>query len=240
MRDGRQVRSVDDFLLRAEVTDRYAQYDVSAAKGRLLRRHSARRAVARHPAGIRYGTTAPAPAGGGAPQEGQWPDPWAGRPVDEERARLDLDAICTLSVGEDAGDHLGRLIEAGPVDEESPFVFACLLHLLGHADGGRFWWQLTAGADDGRAAYCLVLDHAREGEYHDAAWWAGHPALAGFRPGDAWGDRAAVPEALPLAGGLLGEVSEHEHEVLGRVPVPGPGLPTALRLARRDRQDPPS
>ncbi|MFD9458550.1 hypothetical protein ACFWBC_36390 [Streptomyces sp. NPDC059985] len=67
---------------------------------------------------------------------------------------------------------LDRLAFASPTDWHGPFVFACLLHLLGREEGARFWWQFAAGADSALATHCLFLDHARSGEYHDAELWA--------------------------------------------------------------------
>ncbi|WP_051795208.1 hypothetical protein [Streptomyces sp. NRRL S-87] len=237
MSDGRRNRSLADYLARAEVTDRTTRYDVSAARNHLLRRQGALRTVARWRTGAGEGAQDPGvPAG----QREQWPDPASDRPVDAERAGRDLNAICAVSLDAESGDHLARLVGAGAGEDEGPFVFGCLLHLLGRADGARFWWQLAAGAGHPRAAYCLFLDHAGQGEYHDAGLWAGALAGTGFRAQDAWGDRGdADPRAAPLAPGLLAEVVEHRHEVLGSIPVPGHGLPGSLRAALGGRGGPP-
>lgn len=64
-----------------------------------------------------------------------------------------------------APGHIRRLADAptrgteGEFDEAGAAVFACLPFLTGHPESAQFWWQLSAGAGNRIAAYCLHLHH---------------------------------------------------------------------------------
>ncbi|MEU5537234.1 hypothetical protein [Streptomyces sp. NPDC020362] len=36
-------------------------------------------------------------------------------------------------------------------------TFGCLLHLCGHPEGARFWWQFAVGARDDTAEYAYTI-----------------------------------------------------------------------------------
>ncbi|MGI5451494.1 hypothetical protein ACQEVM_38180 [Streptomyces sp. CA-243310] len=57
------------------------------------------------------------------------------------------------------------------VDIDGVQVFACALHLAGHPESARFWWQLAAGAGHSGAAYCLYLHHLGGGDLREARFW---------------------------------------------------------------------
>ncbi|MET9424666.1 IclR family transcriptional regulator C-terminal domain-containing protein [Streptomyces sp. NPDC006540] len=154
--------------------------------------------------------------------------------MDAEDAWSDLNAVSFLMVcSPDATSRLSRLVDEGPVDWHGALVFACLLYLAGHHEGARFWWQFAAGADSEAAAYCLFLDHARQGEYHDAELWGLHLACRGFAAEATWGERASAPAAATLPSALLAHITDREHEVLGTIPTPRRHLLAVVReLAR--------
>lgn len=218
-RQGRQdrdgtARSLADFLARAGVRDRYRYYDLGAAEARLLRAapharvpgHRARRRSA-------FG----------------WSDPARDRPLDAERARRDLKAVCLASVcAPKAGTHLDAFQACGHTDLAGAVVFGCLLHLAGLREGARFWWQFAAGSGSQRtaaAAYCLFLDHSRRGEHHDARHWARDLGRRGFRPS---GRRDLREVRLCAQAAVLRYVDQLEDPDLGPVPLPLPGLSGVL------------
>jgi DNA-binding IclR family transcriptional regulator len=226
MRDGQLFQYLEDFFAKAEVPDRYAHYDVLAAKNRLLHRWATPQALAALRAGGRCESVEYAVM----PHRMEWIDPGQDHLVDAEDAWRDLNAVSLLVVhSPDAAAQLSRLVDTGPVDGHGTLVFACLLYLTGHHEGARFWWEFAAGADSAPATYCLVLDHARQGEYHDAEVWADRLARSGFAPEHVWGERADAPADAALPPTLLASVTESDHEALGRIPVPGRRLLAAVR-----------
>jgi hypothetical protein len=98
-----------------------------------------------------------------------------------ERARQKLTVVTRWALARpDAADRLERLVDdparsreaaAEQLDVEGALVFACLLHLTGHAESAQFWWQLAAGAGHRTAAYCLHLHHLELGEAREARHW---------------------------------------------------------------------
>nr|WP_063835674.1 IclR family transcriptional regulator C-terminal domain-containing protein [Streptomyces erythrochromogenes] len=205
-------RSLAEFLARAGVRDRYRHYDLGAAEARLLRTtphahapHRARRRAA-------HG----------------WSDPVRDHPLDAERARRDLKAICLDSVcAPDAAAHLDSFTGVR-TDLAGAVVFGCLLHLAGMREGARFWWQFAAASGSARApaaAYCLFLDHSRRGEHHDARHWARELGRRGFRPN---GRRDLREIRLCAQAAVLRYVDQFEDPDLGPVPLPRPGLSGAL------------
>lgn len=205
-------RSLAEFLARAGVRDRYRHYDLGAAEARLLRTaphahvpHRARRRAA-------HG----------------WSDPVRDRPLDAERARRDLKAICLDSVcAPDAAAHLDSFTGMR-TDLAGAVVFGCLLHLAGMREGARFWWQFAAASGSARAAaaaYCLFLDHSRRGEHHDARHWARELGRRGFRPN---GRRDLREIRLCAQAAVLRHVDQFEDPDLGPVPLPRAGLSGAL------------
>ncbi|MFE2147590.1 hypothetical protein ACFXA3_38680, partial [Streptomyces sp. NPDC059456] len=206
-------RSLAEFLTRAGVRDRYPHYDLGAAEARLLRptRGQAAAAPARRRAA--YG----------------WSDPARDCPLDAERARRDLKAVCLAAVSAPtAGAQLGAFVESGHTELAGAVVFGCLLHLAGLREGARFWWQFAAGSGRARtasAAYCLFLDHSRRGEHHDARFWARELGRRGFRPS---GRRDLREVRLCAQATVLRHVDQLDDPDLGPVPLPRPGLPSVL------------
>ncbi|MET3984373.1 DNA-binding IclR family transcriptional regulator [Streptomyces sp. PvR034] len=211
---GEHARTLEHFLARARVPDRYPHYDLGAAETRLLlrARAAARAADAR---------ARPGPPG--------WSDPARDRPVEAEQARRDLKAVSLAVVcGPGAAARLGEFIATRHGDPPGALVFGCLLHLAGLRDGARFWWQFAAGsgaAHTGSAAYCLFLDHSRRGEHQDARVWAAELARSGYLPG---GPRDLREIRLCAQARVLRHVDQFEDVDLGPVPLPRPGLPEVL------------
>ncbi|MEV8531912.1 IclR family transcriptional regulator C-terminal domain-containing protein [Streptomyces sp. NPDC051211] len=219
-------RSLAEFLARAGVRDRYQHYDLAAAEARLLHARATRPTAC-----PRAGGTPDPGAGGGRPgpepAPAGWSDPARDAPVDAERAWRDLKAAAMATVcAPRAGTELARFIADGPADPAGAQVFACLLHLTGLHDGARFWWQFSAGAGTGQAAYCLFLDHSRRGEHHDAGVWARQLARLGFSPPA--GREPAEPRVHGQSA-VLRYVDRREDPDLGLVPLPRPGLEQAMR-----------
>lgn len=205
-------RSLAEFLARAGVRDRYRHYDLGAAEARLLR-------ATPHPS-VPHRARRRASHG--------WSDPVRDRPLDAERARRDLKAICLASVCEpDAAAHLDSFTGVR-TDLSGAVVFGCLLHLAGMREGARFWWQFAAASGSAKAAaaaYCLFLDHSRRGEHHDARHWARELGRRGFRPG---GRRDLREVRLCAQAAVLRYVDQCEDPDLGPVPLPRAGLSLAL------------
>ncbi|MFD5107249.1 hypothetical protein [Streptomyces cinereoruber] len=96
-----------------------------------------------------------------------------GRPWSAPRR---LSTVCrwAISAPRVSGD-ISRLADApgrgtdGEFGEDGAAVFACLLFLTGHPESAQFWWQLSAGAGNRIAAYCLHLRHLALGEHREAA-----------------------------------------------------------------------
>ncbi|MER7823383.1 IclR family transcriptional regulator C-terminal domain-containing protein [Streptomyces sp. NPDC096097] len=206
-------RSLAEFLARAGVRDRYRHYDLGAAEARLLR-------ATPHP-----------PSGHRARRRSVhgWSDPARDCPLDAERARRDLKAVCLASAcAPKARAHLDSFLTDGHTDLAGAVVFGCLLHLAGLREGARFWWQFAAGSGSPRtsaAAYCLYLDHSRRGEHHDARHWARELGRRGFRPG---GRRDLREVRLCTQAAVLRYVDQQEDPDLGPVPLPRPGLSGVL------------
>ncbi|MBT2452577.1 hypothetical protein J7F03_37140 [Streptomyces sp. ISL-43] len=219
--DGGLPRSLEQFLARASVRDRYPNYDLGAAEARLQRVGSF--APAPKPPGPRRGAT---PARRRSPG---WSDPARDLPLDSERARRDLKAACLASVrARGARERLDAFETGGHVDLPGAVVFGCLLHLAGLREGARFWWQFAAGSGRARtthAAYCLFLDHSRRGEHHDARVWARELGRHRFRPR---GHRDLREVRLCAQAAVLRYVDQCDDPDLGQVPLPRPGVSGAL------------
>ncbi|MER7758357.1 hypothetical protein [Streptomyces sp. NPDC097619] len=106
--------------------------------------------------------------------------------ADATRAGNQLSTVCRWAINApDAAGHLGRLAEVpapgtpAEFDVEGAGVFGCLLFLTGHPDSAQFWWQLSAGAGNRIAAYCLHLRHLALGELREAAHWRHEVSGAG-------------------------------------------------------------
>ncbi|MFF4851896.1 IclR family transcriptional regulator C-terminal domain-containing protein [Streptomyces sp. NPDC001194] len=217
-RDGEAARrSLAEFLSRAGVRDRYPHYDLGAAEARLLRASRGRAAAAPPRRRAAYG----------------WSDPARDCPLDSERARRDLKAVCLATVcGATAEAQLAAFVGSGHTDLAGAVVFGCLLHLAGLRDGARFWWQFAAGSGRARtasAAYCLFLDHSRRGEHHDARFWARELGRRGYRPN---GRRDLREVRLCAQATVLRYVDQLDDPDLGPVPLPRPGLPSVLAAFR--------
>ncbi|MDA5286842.1 IclR family transcriptional regulator C-terminal domain-containing protein, partial [Streptomyces sp. Isolate_45] len=212
-------RALTEFLDRAGVRDRYPHYDLGAAEARLLRAPlvpgfaATGGRVRRRPFG--------------------WSDPARDCPLDAERARRDLKALCLAVVCDPRAEHdLDRFLDCRHTGLPGAVVFGCLLHLAGLREGSRFWWQFAAGAGTARtapAAYCLFLDHSRRGEHHDARVWARELGLRGFRPG---GRRELREVRLCAQAAVLRYVDQTDDPDLGPVPLPRPGLVPVLAAFR--------
>lgn len=227
--DGGLPRSLEQFLARASVRDRYPHYDLGAAEARLLRGADAA-APASAPA------SAPAPRRGAAHARRRtpgWSDPLRDLPLDAERAGRDLKAACLASVcATGARERLDAFESGGHADLPGAVVFGCLLHLAGLREGARFWWQFAAGSGRSRtthAAYCLFLDHSRRGEHHDARVWARELGRRRFRPG---GRRELREVRLCAQAAVLRYVDQLDDPDLGPVPLPRPGVSRALDAFR--------
>nr|WP_279346361.1 IclR family transcriptional regulator C-terminal domain-containing protein [Streptomyces sp. AP-93] len=227
--DGGLPRSLEQFLARASVRDRYPHYDLGAAEARLLR-------------GADSAAPAPKPSSAPAPRRGGtharrrtlgWSDPLRDLPLDAERAGRDLKAACLASVcGAGARDRLDAFESGGHADLPGAVVFGCLLHLAGLREGARFWWQFAAGSGRSRtthAAYCLFLDHSRRGEHHDARIWARELGRRRFRPS---GRRDLREVRLCAQAAVLRYVDQLDDPDLGPVPLPRPGVSRALDAFR--------
>lgn len=222
-REGRDCdgtpRSLAEFLDRASVRDRYPHYDLGAAEARLLR--------IPHPGlGHAHGRTRRRSGYG-------WSDPARDVPLDAERARRDLKAVCLAVVCEPKAEtRLRSFTDRGHTDLVGAVVFGCLLHLAGMREGARFWWQYAAGSGRARtapAAYCLFLDHSRRGEHHDARVWAVELGRRGFRPG---GRRDLREVRLCAQAAVLRYVDQLDDPDLGPVPLPKPGLASVVAAFR--------
>lgn len=210
-------RSLADFLTRAGVRDRYPHYDLGAAEARLLRASRGRTATTPSRRRAAYG----------------WSDPARDCPLDSERARRDLKAVCLAAVCTPKAEaQLTAFVENGHAELAGAVVFGCLLHLAGLREGARFWWQFAAGSGRARtasAAYCLFLDHSRRGEHHDARFWARELGRRGYRPS---GRRDLREVRLCAQATVLRHVDQRDDPDLGPVPLPRPGLPSVLEVFR--------
>lgn len=224
--DGGLPRSLEQFLARASVRDRYPHYDLGAAEARLLRGAGFPALGPKPPA---KPGSAPAPRRGSAHGRRRalgWSDPARDLPLDSERAGRDLKAACLASVcATGAGERLDAFESGGHADLPGAVVFGCLLHLAGLREGARFWWQFAAGSGRSRtahAAYCLFLDHSRRGEHHDARVWALELGRRRFRP---HGHRDLREVRLCAQAAVLRYVDQLYDPDLGPVPLPRPGCP---------------
>ncbi|MCY0940349.1 IclR family transcriptional regulator domain-containing protein [Streptomyces antarcticus] len=211
-------RSLAEFLARAGVRERYPHYDLGAAEARLLR------------------ATPYAPAPGHRARRRSahgWSDPARDCPLDAERARRDLKAVCLAAVcAPKAETQLAAFVTGGHADLPGAVVFGCLLYLAGLREGAGFWWQFAAGSGSARtssAAYCLFLDHSRRGEHHDARFWARELGRRGYRPG---GRRDPREVRLCAQAAVLRYVDQLDDPDLGPVPLPRPGLTAVLAAFR--------
>lgn len=227
--DGGLPRSLEQFLARASVRDRYPHYDVGAAEARLLRAADSTAAGSKP-------LPAPAPRRGGSHARRRtlgWSDPLRDLPLDSERAGRDLKAACLASVcATGARERLDAFESGGHADLPGAVVFGCLLHLAGLREGARFWWQFAAGSGRSRtthAAYCLFLDHSRRGEHHDARVWARELGRRRFRPS---GRRELREVRLCAQAAVLRYVDQLDDPDLGPVPLPRPGVSLALDAFR--------
>ncbi|MFE4397935.1 MULTISPECIES: hypothetical protein [Streptomycetaceae] len=206
-------------IRRLRTRRRYDRYDLDDAEERLALRQAARYrcsgsgcALVPSPALVRY----------------QWTPVHSLNTV--EQAWKDLRSLCARVIAADsAPDDLAGFIDVHYADGIGARVLACLLHLADDRDGARWWWQYAAGAGDHTSVYCLLLDHLRRGELHDATWWSRQLADDGFVP-EQWDARA---EDLDLADDVPGRVSPHitrrQHPTLGVIPLPSQSLVPALR-----------
>ncbi|MFS0698122.1 hypothetical protein [Streptomyces nitrosporeus] len=94
------------------------------------------------------------------------------------RAGHQLSTVCRWAINApSAPAGIRRLADAptrgakGEFDEDGASIFACLLFLTDHPESAQFWWQLSAGAGNRIAAYCLHLHHLALGEHREAAHW---------------------------------------------------------------------
>ncbi len=217
-------RRLEDFFAKAAVWDRYAHYDSLTAMNRLRARVSPIGAYPKQRNAYHGQPT----AAHRSFQPEQWLAPTQDHLVDAEVAWRNLNAATTAVLSTtDATHELTRFINSNHTCEDGALLFACLLYLAEHEEGARFWWQFAAGAGSTPAAYCLFLDHARLGEYHDAETWACTLNRQDFIPEHLWGKRTMSPlPAVPKA--LLEHVLEKEHEDLGTITLPRHTLPAAV------------
>ncbi|MEU6235401.1 hypothetical protein [Kitasatospora sp. NPDC047058] len=208
---------------------RYAEYDLDEAERRMAVRQAARSRCSNPSCAL-----APPPTT--AFSRPQWTRPALDGQYALEQAWWDLKAICTLVVGAtDAAPVLEHFIQAHYADGPGARILACLLHLTGDRDGARWWWQFAAGAGDNTAGYCLLLDHVRRGELHDARFWGRQLTSSGFAP-EQWGSRSDAPVVVEdLPDRVSPHITKKYHPALGRIPLPELSLVPALQeLASAD------
>ncbi|GAA1917724.1 hypothetical protein GCM10009837_48640 [Streptomyces durmitorensis] len=210
-------RTIDDLLGKARTHDRYDNYDIAAAETRLRQRQATRQRSATAPS-----VPAWTPV---------WTEPGADRAPDADNAWWDLNAVSLLILfGPDVDRHVSDFITAQYADKTGALVFACLLHLADDTEGARFWWRFAAGAGHPIAEYCLFLEHAQTGEYHDADHWGRQLIRHHFEPTYLCGDRATAPLLNPpLIDQLRNHITQSNHPDLGNVPLPQPPLVQELR-----------
>ncbi|MFI9205505.1 hypothetical protein [Streptomyces sp. NPDC053048] len=216
---------LENLLARARTRDRYSGYDVAAAEARLRRRRAARHGCPLH----EHPRSAPRPVFVAWPPA--WTEPTPGGSPNGDRAWSDLTTMSVVVLHAPRADRdLERFVQAHCADRTGALVFACLLHLAGHGDGARFWWQFAAGAGDSTAEYCLFLDHSRRGEYHDAGIWGDRLLSGDFEPTRVWGDRSrAAATVVRLPEDVTVHITERHHPDLGPIPLPGPPIVQELR-----------
>ncbi|MFE9687810.1 hypothetical protein [Streptomyces sp. NPDC006285] len=213
-----QPSTLDDLLSAARTRTRYHRYDVAAAEARLRNRQASRHRPPRQ----RTDT-------GLTPME--WTRPEDDRTPDADRAWWDLNAVSLLILfGPDADQNLEDFIASQYADKAGALVFACLLHLAGDSSGARFWWRFAAGVGHLVAEYCLFLEHAHSGEYHDADYWRTELLRHPFEPALLCGNRTTAPLLEPPH---IDQVQPHitrpHHPEIGAVPLPRPTLVHQLR-----------
>ncbi|MDQ1033612.1 hypothetical protein QFZ75_000028 [Streptomyces sp. V3I8] len=216
-----QPPTLNDLLASARTRDRYSNYDVAAAEARLRARQASRHRPPRQ----RTTNTVLALA------HKEWTRPQDEYTPDADRAWWDLNAVSLLILfGPDADCHLKDFIASQYADKAGALVFACLLHLAGDSSGARFWWRFAAGVGHLVAEYCLFLEHAHSGEYHDAGYWRTQLMHHHFEPALLCGDRATAPLINPTH---IDQVHSHitypHHPEIGAVPLPQPTLVQQLR-----------
>ncbi|MFI8961713.1 IclR family transcriptional regulator C-terminal domain-containing protein [Streptomyces sp. NPDC053493] len=203
--EGGVLRSVTDVLATASAGTPRPRSDAAASRARLLARIA-----------------------GPAPYADDAAVPYADESLAEaEAAGRELAALCAdVVLARDAAARLAVFAEHAAADPEGALVFGCVLHLAGDGEGAAFWWQLAAGAEVERAARCMFLDHARRGEYGDAALW--FRRLDGAVPRSSATEAVLTPDARRVIEEAPRWVRHHEHEDLGPVPTAGPGLAKAV------------
>ncbi|MFE2967769.1 hypothetical protein ACFXKC_29650 [Streptomyces sp. NPDC059340] len=209
-------RTIDELLAKARTRDRYAGYDLAGAEARLRSRQAARHRPRTPDAAL---------------VRAVWTTPEDDRTPDADRAWWDLNAVSLLVLfGPDADRHLSEFIDSQYADKTGALVFACLLHVAGDSSGARFWWRFAAGVGHQVAEYCLFLEHAHSGEYHDADHWRTQLVREHFEPTYMCGDRVTAPLVNPA---FIDHVHPHiarpHHPEIGTVPLPRPPLVKELR-----------
>ncbi|MFE5300798.1 IclR family transcriptional regulator C-terminal domain-containing protein [Streptomyces sp. NPDC056632] len=218
------LRSVEDVLATASAGTPRPRSDAAASRARLL------------------ALTGPAPR----PHDAAGADGDETLP-DADDARRELEALCAgVVLAREAGARLAVFTEHLGADPEGALVFACVLHLAGDGEGATFWWQLAAGAEVTLAASCLFLDHARRGEFHDAALWLrrldeaeGRPAAAATSPARAATTprdptHPAVTPSVPATDPARPTPPDPARAGTPATPVPGPFAAAAAAPAPGD------
>jgi hypothetical protein len=209
-------RTIDDLLAKARTRDRFAAYDLSAAEARLRGRQAVRHRPRNPEAALTHAA---------------WTTPEDDRTPDADRAWWDLNAVSLLVLfGPDADRHLSEFIDSQYADKTGALVFACLLHVADDSSGARFWWRFAAGVGHQVAEYCLFLEHAHSGEYHDADYWRTQLVRQHFEPTYMCGDRDTAPLVNPpLIDHVHPYITRPQHPEIGTVPLPQRRLVKELR-----------
>ncbi|MFI8825399.1 IclR family transcriptional regulator C-terminal domain-containing protein [Streptomyces sp. NPDC053431] len=220
-------RSVEDVLATASATTPRPRADAAASRARLLAAAGAapppddtaepRPGAVQPDAAPLYAALLDAAPLDAAPLDAAPLDaaPLDAALPDADDARRELEALCAAVVlARDAGARLAVFAEHAGADPEGALVFACVLHLTGDGEGATFWWQLAAGAEVALAASCLFLDHARRGEFHDAALWLRRLGGTEDRPPTATTARPADP-GTPLTPGRATPPAAHRAPAIG-------------------------
>ncbi|MDQ1042017.1 hypothetical protein [Streptomyces sp. V4I2] len=80
------------------------------------------------------------------------------------------------------------------------------------------------------AEYCLFLEHAHSGEYHDADYWRTQLLRHHFEPTCLCGDRTTAPLIHPpQLDQIHPYITRQHHPEIGTVPLPQPSLVEQLR-----------
>ncbi|GAA1942996.1 hypothetical protein [Kitasatospora viridis] len=121
-------------------------------------------------------------------------------PSAHQQAGHELDLLCSLILAAPAAaPAIEQLADHGHDQPEGALVLGALLHLAGHRDGSRFWWEFAAGGGSHTAASCLSLHHHSLGEPRDGDFWRSQAEQLARRPRPARRSPAVPRPLVPHA-----------------------------------------